>query len=655
MIIKNNKQINTLYKGERLVVKIYKQGRAIVFRQGDEVVYDIDFTCSQSGKWKVNGIDIDVSGTRFQTNLEDIGIQEITDMSNSFFNIGFERFNSPFDGTKVNTLYSAFAYSPSTRIDINQMSLSSNLKDVRYAFMSCINARRIDYDVNAFKSQNLLSGLFGYNENLSSTNGKQWVELPTSSATTSMDYICYQCKAVETIVLKDGIENVTNFASAFEDCKKLKTIDGQWTNSKATNCNAMFKGCLTMDFPTMFTRLMAFNRDITTANEMFRQSSIGYKDWDNRYSFSSTLKKANYLFANCGFWGADANPTDILYTDTIEEIEGMFEGTSISKCFLNTNYENCINMDYMFRNCYELTEVSFEYGTFNNDVSMNGMFNNAMQLTDIYIGEGTMSQAVYNTLLRAVDETGRANSIAIHGYPSSSSDELYIITEPNTSITWNGNDYYADGDGVIRESGLSQTDDLDGWLYGNNEVKEIHSIPYADTVVNWDNAFYNCINLTTFDAENMSPQNIIGICQTFDGCESLERLDLSKWKDNSWDAYNAFANCINLEYLDLGEMEFQSTYNVDTMFDNCQSLYTLKWQRLGYQSNASELIFNDCPLGMGDSESEEALKNTFVWDSCDRTDYLPTMDLVFNSDTMSKFSEEELAIMSSKNYSIICL
>lgn len=141
----------------------------------------------------------------------------------------------------------------------------------------------------------------------------------------------------------------------------------------------------------------------------------------------------------------------------------------------------------------------------------------------------------------------------------------------------------------------------------------------------------------------------------FESCMSLQKIILPNWNvENVWNFNKAFDNCSSLTEIDISNWNaYQGRY---FNFSGCPSLHTLKWNYFGkFHYLTTKVDFSSCPLGTGsDDESVKSVRDTFVKNSFDRTKetMYNSLTVTFNANTMALFTEEEIAEMTAKGYTI---
>ena len=114
--------------------------------------------------------------------------------------------------------------------------------------------------------------------------------------------------------------------------------------------------------------------------------------------------------------------------------------------------------------------------------------------------------------------------------------------------------------------------------YNDGNYTNIISVSFNGSVAPISTAywFYKCINLTSFDSENLDTSNVTKMDYMFFDCSSLTSLDLSSFNtSNVTDMNSMFRNCSSLTSLDLSSFNTSNVIYMDYMFFDCSSLTSL--------------------------------------------------------------------------------
>jgi len=98
----------------------------------------------------------------------------------------------------------------------------------------------------------------------------------------------------------------------------------------------------------------------------------------------------------------------------------------------------------------------------------------------------------------------------------------------------------------------------------------------TENVEDMSNMFEGCSSLRSLDLSNFNTENVEYMSYMFRGCSSLRSLDLSNFDTrNVTDMYEMFASCNSLQKLDLSKFDTRNVKSMNAMFWECYSLLEL--------------------------------------------------------------------------------
>ena len=93
--------------------------------------------------------------------------------------------------------------------------------------------------------------------------------------------------------------------------------------------------------------------------------------------------------------------------------------------------------------------------------------------------------------------------------------------------------------------------------------------------------FHLCKNLTSIDVSSWNISKVTTMESMFDGCNNLESLDVSEWNTSQVTTMRAmFINCEDLTSIDVSKWDTSNAINMRSLFNNCKSLTNIdvsKW------------------------------------------------------------------------------
>ena len=144
--------------------------------------------------------------------------------------------------------------------------------------------------------------------------------------------------------------------------------------------------------------------------------------------------------------------------------------------------------------------------------------------------------------------------------------------------------------------------DIPGWtsLKGNYSITTVtfdKSFDDYHGLENTSGMFYGLIRLTTINnLEYLHTEGVKTMSYMFDGCSSLETLDLSNFDTgNVEDMHNMFDGCKALASLDVSNFNTEKVTNMKLMFYNCKALTSLDVKNFN-TSNVTDMsaMFSGC-------------------------------------------------------------
>ncbi len=109
-----------------------------------------------------------------------------------------------------------------------------------------------------------------------------------------------------------------------------------------------------------------------------------------------------------------------------------------------------------------------------------------------------------------------------------------------------------------------------------------------------DHAFANCINLEYLDPSLWNTQSLYDIRGVFANCSSLTSINCRNWNTRKVvDMSKAFNGCSNLQFIDLENWDFSNVTDMENMFRDCRSLkkVNVKWNVNYSNANAKGLFY----------------------------------------------------------------
>ena len=321
------------------------------------------------------------------------------------------------------------------------------------------------------------------------------------------------------------------------------------------------------------------------------------------YLDTSNLSDMGYLFSYC---------TNLNYVNTsnwdVSNVNSLYYTFAYCKSLTNldvSNWDirNVNSLYYTFAYCYSLTTIDVSNWDVSNVTNMSATFYYCDSLTNLNVSNWDVSNVTYMnymfsyckslSMLKGVENWDVSNVTNMTElFYHCKFGELNLSNWDVSNVTnmrWMFGDCY-----------MLRTLDVTGWDTRN--VTNMYAMFGHDYVDDADD-LYGCRRLVKIKGiEDWDVSNVIDMGEMFNGCKSIESLNLSKWKTSSlgkfdvpslssyYDLYCTFWECTSLKELDLSNWDVSNVTRLDWIFCDCISLETLKLN--GWHLNKAT-IFHD--------------------------------------------------------------
>lgn len=179
--------------------------------------------------------------------------------------------------------------------------------------------------------------------------------------------------------------------------------------------------------------------------------------------------------------------------------------------------------------------------------------------------------------------------------------------------------------------------------------------------------FAYCKALVSLDLSGFDTSNVKTMIAMFANCESLESVDLSSFDtSNVTDMYMMFSDCSSLKYLDLSSFDTSNVDDIRQMFSSCTVLHTLVLGNFDFSKCSSySTIFWKCNNLANVSGSVSGIKYNIDFKYSPLTNesallfinglnnIVSSRTITFKSTTFSNLTEEQIALATSKGWSVV--
>jgi len=199
------------------------------------------------------------------------------------------------------------------------------------------------------------------------------------------------------------------------------------------------------------------------------------------------------------------------------------------------------------------------------------------------------------------------NDGPINGYYMFADSHYLDISKLNTEFMTNAESMFRDYSGSmvsddvnkivgVESMNTSNVTNMRSMFYNMFRVTHLDLSSFdTSNVTNMEYMFMFCSSLVELDISSFDTSNVTNMYGMFSGCSSLVNLDLSSFDtSNVTDMAAMFRGCSSLINLDISHFNITTKY-YDSMFDGCTSLQTLNMPILSGNSVSLYRTFRDTP------------------------------------------------------------
>ena len=353
-----------------------------------------------------------------QLDLSNFDTSKVTNMSYMFYNcfqlaqLDVSKWNT---GNVTNMSYMFSNCSQLTQLDVSNFD-TSNVTDMSYMFYECSQLTQLDVSKWDTKNVTDMKSIFFYCTQLTQLDVSNF----DTSNVTDMSSMFDSCFKLTQLDLSNfDTSKVTNMRYMFIDCSRLAQLDvSNFDTSKVTSMSSMFASC------TSLNKVIATNASTSTLSTLVAvlptrtsdsYGTIRAKNITNEITSSANAKYWNVtdkmLIAKYTANKSGVVPTfNSGYQYTVNEtVSNEIYTVEINS---DTDFTNCsfsgktnlltveylkvtsqvTNTDYMFQNCFKLTQLDLSKWDIKNVTNMEAMFYNCSKLTQLDVGNLDTSQ-----------------------------------------------------------------------------------------------------------------------------------------------------------------------------------------------------------------------------------------------------------------------
>lgn len=432
-----------------------------------------------------------------------------------------------------------------------------------------------------------------------------------TSEVENMREMFSKCTSLETLDLSSfNTEKVTNMFEMFVGSTNLRTINlpKGFIGSNVTDLNGMFRGCASL------TEL-----DLSGSNaEKVKDMGWMFYGCDalsnlNLSGFKTgSLTDMRYLFSSCQ--SLESLDLSGFNTENVSSMVSMFSQCSSLRSLdlssfntskvidMNLMFYNCTNlesidlssfdtenlqrMDYMFCSCTKIEMLDLSSFATPNMTSMLSAFQYCKNLKTIYVTSAFTTDKVTE------GRTAFAGCVNLPNYnPGKTGVEMahtgeggYLTAATASWVRWDA----PTGTLSFHRSATKPVgDNILALGYGKNpewdtHAAEIQKVVFKagfrdETHTTCSNWFNGCTNLTSIEGiENLNTSNVTNMSGMFAQCSNLETLDLSHFNTEKVTTMTQmFYGCTKLHKLNISSFNTKNVISMNQMFSNCSSLDSL--------------------------------------------------------------------------------
>lgn len=454
-----------------------------------------------------------------------------------------------------------------------------------------------------------------------------------TSEVENMGSMISNCTSLETLDLSSfNTEKVTNMSEMFVGSTNLRTINlpKGFIGSNVTDLNGMFRGCVSL---TELDLSGSNAEKVKNMGSMF-YGCVALSNLNLSGFKTGSLTEMRYLFSSCQ--SLESLDLSGFNTENVTSMVSMFSQCSSLRSLdlssfntskvigMNLMFFNCTNLEsidlssfetenlqqmpHMFYSCTKLEMLDLSSFATPNMTSMYCAFQNCKNLKTIYVTSAFTTDKVtegrtafagcVNLPNYTTDKTGvEMAHTGAGGYLTAATDSWVRWDAPTGTLSFHR--------GVTKPVGKN----IYGLQYGNRQdwndhAAEIKKVVFKagfrdETHTTCSSWFCGCTNLTSIEGiENLNTSYVNYMSEMFAQCSNLETLDLSHFNtENVVNMSKMFYGCTKLHDLNISSFNTENVKYMNEMFDGCSSLETLDLSHFNTRNvlySGLNYMFNGC-------------------------------------------------------------
>lgn len=457
---------------------------------------------------------------------------------------------------------------------------TSEVDDMRLMFSSCTSLETLDLSSFNTEKVKYMYAMFDGATNLRS------IKLPKGfigSSVTDLRSMFKDCTSLTELDLSgSNAENVKDMGEMFYGCRALSKLDlTDFKTGQVTTMENMFCICSTLET----LDVSSFNTEnVTTMLGMFNKcSSLRSLDLS-----SFNTRKVTYMqsmFEGCtNLESIDLSSFD---TENMKSMTGMFFScTKLETLDLSSfatpkmvsmvdAFSNCKNLKTIYvTSAFTTDKVTLDFSIFAGCVNLPNYNPDKTGVEMAHTGEGGYLTAATASWVRWDAPTG---TLSFHRSGTKPVGDNILDLGTGTYPNWGT--HAAEIKKVVFKAGFRDETHwtCSNWFNGCTNLISIEGIENLNmsNVTNMSGMFAQCSNLETLDLSHFNTEKVTTMTQMFYGCTKLHKLNISSFNTKNVISMNQmFSNCSSLDSLDLSHFNAEGVnyHGLYAMFSGCSSL-----------------------------------------------------------------------------------
>lgn len=513
-------------------------------------------------------------------------------------------FDESFKDARPKSCYDWFyCFEGLTRIEHLDYLNTSEVEYMNSMFRECTSLETLDLSSFNTKKVKNMYAMFDGSTNLRS------ITLPKGfigSSVTNLFSMFKDCTSLTELDLSgSNSENVKDMSEMFNGCSALsKLVLTDFKTGQVSTMESMFLNCSTLET----LDVSSFNTEnVTTMVGMFNTCS-SLRSLDLSGFNTANVTDMSSMFKDC----SSLRILDLSSFNTrkVSDMQCMFEGcTNLESIdFSSFDTENMRSMIGMFNSCTKLETLDLSSFATPKMVTMSSAFEKCVNLKTIYVTSAfttdkvTVGSWLFDGCVNLPNfSSAKTGKEMAHtgegGYLTAATASWVRWDAPTGTLSFHRSGMKPTGDNILD---LGYGDDPNWDTHAAEIKKVVFKAGFRDethtTCSNW---FNGCTNLTSIEGiENLNTSNVKNMSGMFANCSNLETLDLSHFNTEKVTTMaQMLYGCTKLHDLNISSFNTENVTNMYGMFNGCSSLNTLDLSHFNtryVRTDGMNYMFNGC-------------------------------------------------------------